>query len=35
MKEVIPGVTRVGFFNNMSNPDFPRRWEQTHKAAQS
>ena len=35
MKEVVPDVTRVGFLNNMSNPDFPRRWEQTHKAAQS
>jgi len=35
MKEVIPGVTRVGFLNNMSNPVIPPQWEQTQKAAQS
>jgi len=35
MKEVIPGVTRVGFFNNMSNPVVPPQWEETKKAARS
>ena len=35
MKEVVPRVTRVGFFNNMSNPVIPPQWEETKKAAQS
>jgi putative tryptophan/tyrosine transport system substrate-binding protein len=35
MKEVVPGVTRVGFFNNMSNPVVPPQWEETQKAARS
>jgi putative ABC transport system substrate-binding protein len=35
MKEVVPGVTRVGFLNNMSNPVIPPQWEETQKAAQS
>ena len=35
MKEGIPGVTQVGFFNNMSNPVIPPQWEQTQKAAPS
>lgn len=35
MKEVVPGVTRVGFFNNMSNPVIPPQWEETQKAARS
>jgi hypothetical protein len=35
MKEVIPGVNRVGFFNSMSNPVIPPQWKQTQKAAQS
>jgi putative ABC transport system substrate-binding protein len=34
MKEVVPGVTRVGFFD-MSNPVIPPQWEETEKAAQS
>ena len=33
MKEVTPGVTRVGFLNNMSNPVIPPQWEETQKAA--
>jgi len=35
MREVIPAVTRVGFFNNMGNPVMPPQWEETQKAAQS
>ena len=35
MKEVAPGVTRVGFLNNMSNPVSPPQWEETVKAARS
>jgi putative ABC transport system substrate-binding protein len=35
MKEVVPRVTRVGFFNNMSNPVIPPQWEETKKAAHS
>jgi putative ABC transport system substrate-binding protein len=35
MKEVVPGVSRVGFLNDMSNPVIPPEWEETQKAAQS
>jgi putative tryptophan/tyrosine transport system substrate-binding protein len=35
MKEVLPTVTRVGFFNNMSNPVIPLQWEETQRAARS
>ena len=35
MKEVFPSVTRVGFFNNMSNHVNPPQWEETQKAARS
>jgi len=35
MKEVLPRVTRVGFFNNMSNPVSPPQWEETQKAARA
>lgn len=35
MKEVVPGVIRVGFFNNMGNPVSPPQWEETKKAARS
>jgi putative ABC transport system substrate-binding protein len=35
MKEVVPTVTRVGFFNNMGNPVMPPQWEETQKAAQT
>jgi putative ABC transport system substrate-binding protein len=35
MKEVVPSVSRVGFFNNMSNPVIPPQWEETRKAARS
>jgi ABC-type uncharacterized transport system substrate-binding protein len=35
IKEVVPGVTRVGFFNNMSNPVIPPQWEETQRAARS
>jgi putative ABC transport system substrate-binding protein len=35
MKEVVPGVTRMGFFNDLSNPIIPPQWEETRKAAQS
>jgi len=35
MKEVVPTVARVGFFNNMDNPVMPPQWEETQKAAQS
>src|SRR5258708_1724535 len=34
-KEVMPSVTRVGFFNNMSNPVVPPQWEETKKVARS
>src|SRR5262245_9716296 len=34
-KEAMPGVTRLGFFNNMSNPVVPPQWEETKKAARS
>jgi putative ABC transport system substrate-binding protein len=33
MKEVVPGVGRVGYCNNMSNPVAPPQWEETQKAA--
>jgi putative ABC transport system substrate-binding protein len=35
MKEVVPSVTRVGFFNNMSNPVIPPQWEETIKVSRS
>jgi putative ABC transport system substrate-binding protein len=35
MKEVVPGVIRVGFFSNMSNPFIPPQWEETKQAARS
>ena len=35
MKEVVPGVARVGLFNNMSNPVAPPQWEETRKAAEA
>jgi len=35
MKEVVPTVTRVGFFNNMSNPVIPPQWEETIKVSRS
>jgi putative tryptophan/tyrosine transport system substrate-binding protein len=35
MKEVIARVTRVGFFNNMTNPVVPPQWEGTIRAARS
>jgi putative tryptophan/tyrosine transport system substrate-binding protein len=35
MKEVVPGVTRLGLFNDMSNPVTLPQWEETRKAAQS
>jgi putative ABC transport system substrate-binding protein len=35
MKEVVPGVKRIGFFNNMSNPVVPPQWEETTTAARS
>jgi putative ABC transport system substrate-binding protein len=34
-QEAIPAVTRLGFFNNMSNPVVPPQWEETKKAAGS
>lgn len=34
-KELIPGLRRVGFFNNMKNPVIPPQWEETKKAARS
>jgi putative ABC transport system substrate-binding protein len=33
LKELIPGVTRVGFFANMSNPAIPPQWPITQDAA--
>src|SRR5262245_34904782 len=35
MKEVLPDIARLGFFNNMSNPSIPPQWEETQKAARS
>ena len=35
MKDVVPGVIRVGFFSNMSNPFIPPQWEETKQAARS
>src|SRR5262245_1260118 len=35
MKEVVPGVARLGLINDMSNPVSPPQWEETRKAAQS
>jgi len=35
MKEVLPGVKRLGFLNNMSNPVVPPQWEETTIAARS
>ena len=35
IKEAVPGVTRLGFLNNMSNPFSPPQWEETVKAARS
>ena len=35
MKEMAPGVTRVGYLNNMSNPLNPPAWEETQTAARS
>ena len=34
-KEIMPAISRVGFFNNMSNPVIPPQWEITKKAARS
>lgn len=33
IKEAVPGVTRVGFLNDMSNPVSPPQWDETTKAA--
>jgi putative ABC transport system substrate-binding protein len=35
MKELFPSVSRVGFFNDMSNPVIPPQWEETKRAARS
>ena len=35
MKEMAPGVTRVGYLNNMSNPLNPPAWAETQTAARS
>ena len=35
MKEMAPGVTRVGYLNNMGNPLNPPAWEETQTAARS
>jgi putative ABC transport system substrate-binding protein len=35
VKELIPSVRRVGFFNNMGNPVSPPQWEETKNAAAS
>ena len=34
-KEMMPAISRVGFFNNMSNPVIPPQWEVTKEAARS
>jgi len=35
MKELLPALTRVGFFNNMSNPVIPPQWQEAQRAARS
>jgi len=35
MKELLPALTRVGFFNNMSNPAIPPQWQEAQRAARS
>jgi putative ABC transport system substrate-binding protein len=35
LKESFPGVSRIGFLNNMSNPVIPPQWDVTKNAAQS
>src|SRR5262249_24575400 len=35
LKEAIPGISRVGFLNNMSNPVIPPQWDATKEAARS
>jgi putative ABC transport system substrate-binding protein len=35
LKEMIPGLSRIGFLNNMSNPVIPPQWDVTTKAALS
>ena len=35
LRETFPGISRVGFLNNMSNPVIPPQWEVTKDAARS
>jgi putative tryptophan/tyrosine transport system substrate-binding protein len=35
LKELVPGISRVGLLHNMSNPAVPPEWEETKKAASS
>lgn len=35
VKEMMPGISRIGFFSNMSNPVIPPQWEVTKEAARS
>jgi putative tryptophan/tyrosine transport system substrate-binding protein len=35
LKEAFPGVSRIGFLNNMSNPVIPPQWDVTKNAARS
>ena len=35
LREAFPGVSRIGFLNNMSNPVIPPQWDATKNAARS
>jgi putative ABC transport system substrate-binding protein len=35
LREVVPGIRRVGFLHNMSNPVAPRQWEEFKAAVQA